>query len=115
MRRVLVDLAEGAEPRDLPPGDTDELAEHGFGLLVGLQVDWSIPTWDQIAAAGGLPDEPDSEAESTRRRAMFERWRSSAFRDQGGCVPLAITAPSEVAGEIADFIEEAGDAAALDS
>ncbi|SDE36975.1 hypothetical protein [Belnapia rosea] len=109
MRRVLMDLAEHGEPRDLPPGDTDDLARHGFGVLIGLQADWSIPTWDQIAAAGGLPDQADIEADGARRRALFQRWRGGAFREHGGCVPLEIIPPSEVGREIADFIEEAGD------
>jgi hypothetical protein len=108
MRRVLVDLAEGREPGDLPPGDTDDLARHGFGVLIGLQVDWSIPTWDQIAAAGGVPDDPDTEAEGARRSALFQLWRSGAFREHGGCVPLDIVPPSDVGAEIADFLEEAG-------
>lgn len=109
MRRVLTDLAEHGEPHDLPPGDTDDLARHGFGVLIGLQVDWSIPTWEQIAAVGGLPDEAGIEADGARRRALFQRWRSGAFREHGGCVPLEIIPPSEVRREIADFIEEAGD------
>ena len=31
VRRVLLDMADGKPPRDLPPGDTDELARRGFG------------------------------------------------------------------------------------
>jgi hypothetical protein len=109
MRHILLDLAEGREPAELPPGDTDDLARHGFGLLLGVQLDWSIPTWEQIAAAGGLPEDPDPEAEERRRAAVFQRWRNAAFREHGGCVPLELVPPSEVGGEIADFLAEAGD------
>ncbi|MBL6080119.1 hypothetical protein JMJ56_19055 [Belnapia sp. T18] len=109
MRRMLLDLAEGREPADLPPGDTDDLARHGFGLLLGVQFDWSIPTWEQIAAAGGLPDESDPEAEAMRRAALFQRWRSAAFHAHGGCVPLELVPPSEVGSEIAEFLAEADD------
>lgn len=114
LRRVLLDLIAGTEPRDLPPGDTDELAERGFGLLLGLRIEWSIPIWEQIAEEGGLPEpeEPD-DAEQTpaeaRSALLFDRWRSAAFEAFGGCVPIALLRPSEVAGEIAEFLEEAGE------
>jgi hypothetical protein len=109
MRRTLLDLVEGREPAELPPGDTDDLARHGFGVLIGVQVDWQIPTWDQIAAAGGLPEEPDPDADERRRAALFQRWRNIAFHEHGGCVPLELVPPTEVAGEIAEFLAEAGD------
>ena len=86
LRRVLLDLLAGAEPRDLPPGDTDDLARRGFGLLLGLQIDWAIPTWETIAAADGLPggaeeaEEEDSETpEEARRSALFDGWRGAVF------------------------------------
>jgi hypothetical protein len=41
LRRVLLDMVDGKAPRDLPPGDTDELARRGFGVLVGLRIDWA--------------------------------------------------------------------------
>jgi hypothetical protein len=109
MRRVLLDMTEGKEPQDLPPGDTDDLARRGFGVLLGLRIDWSIPVWDRIAAAGGLPEDPDEEAEEALRATLFERWRGAAFHEHGGCVPLELVPPSEVGGEIAGFLEEAGE------
>lgn len=114
MRRVLLDLLAGTEPRDLPPGDTDELAARGFGVMLGLQIDWSIQAWDAIATLGGLPAEPEGDDEETpeeaRLGALLDRWRSAAFEAHGGCVPLALVAPSEVGAEIDAFLEEAGDA-----
>ncbi len=49
VRRVLLDLVAGKPPRDLPPGDTDDLARRGFGVLLGLRTDWAIPVWEEIA------------------------------------------------------------------
>ena len=113
VRRVLLDLAEGKPPRDLPPGDTDELARRGFGVLLGLRIDWAIPVWEEIAAAGGLPEESDEDAAETpdevRRAALFDRWRGRAFQEGQGCVPLDVVAFSQVANEIADFLAEAGE------
>jgi hypothetical protein len=113
VRRVLLDLVDGKPPRDLPPGDTDDLARRGFGVLLGLRIDWAIPVWEQIAAAGGLPEEPDEDAaetpEETRRAALFDRWRGRVFQQTQGCVPLGVVAFSQVANEIADFLAEAGE------
>jgi hypothetical protein len=113
VRRVLLDLVDGKPPRDLPPGDTDDLARRGFGVLLGLRIDWAIPVWEEIAAAGGLPEEPDEDGtetpEEARRAALFDRWRGRVFQESQGCVPLGVVAFSQVANEIADFLEEAGE------
>jgi hypothetical protein len=113
VRRVLLDLADGKPPRDLPPGDTDELARRGFGVLLGLRIDWAIPVWEEIAAAGGLPEESDEDAAETpdevRLATLFDRWRGRVFQQSQGCVPLDVVAFSQVANEIADFLAEAGE------
>jgi hypothetical protein len=113
VRRVLLDLADGKPPRDLPPGDTDELARRGFGVLLGLRIDWAIPVWEEIAAAGGLPEEPDEDAaetpEAARRADRLDHWRGRVFEETSGCVPLDVVAFSQVANEIADFLAEAGE------
>jgi hypothetical protein len=110
VRRVLLD---GKPPRDLPPGDTDDLARRGFGVLLGLRIDWAIPIWEEIAAAGGLPKASDEDAAETpdeaRRAALFDRWRGRVFQEVQGCVPLDVVAISQVANEIADFLAEAGE------
>jgi hypothetical protein len=114
VRRVLLDLLAGAEPTDLPPGDTDDLAQRGFGVLVGLQVDWSLPVWEAIVVAGDLPPEPEEDAETpedARRAELFDRWRGATFEACEGCVPLAVVPLSEVDAEIADFLGEAGEQA----
>jgi hypothetical protein len=112
VRRVLLDMVDDKPPRDLPTGDTDDLARRGFGVLVGLRIDWAIPVWEQIEAAGGLPEQPGEDAaetpEEARRAALFDRWRGSVFQRSLGCVPLDVVAFSQVANEIADFLAEAG-------
>ena len=112
VRRVLLDMVDGKAPRDLPPGDTDELARRGFGVLVGLRIDWAIPVWEEIAAAGDLPEEPDEQAadtpEEARRAALFDQWRGRVFQNGLGCVPLDLVPFSQVANEIADFLGDAG-------
>ena len=110
-RRVLLDLVADREPRDLPPGDTDELARRGFGVLVGLRVDWAIPVWDVIDAEGGLPEDAPEEDETPEARGQaraFDRWRGRIAAEHGGCVPLDLVPLSEVDGAIADFLDEAG-------
>ena len=107
MRRVLLDLAEGREPPDLPPGDTDDLARRGFGLLVGLRIDWDVPIWDEIEAEGDLPAEPDTPENLAHDRA-FDRWRAEVAEAHEGCVPLALLPLPEAGDEIAEFLEEAG-------
>jgi hypothetical protein len=120
LRRVLLDMVAGSEPRDLPPGDVDALARGGFGVLVGLQIDWGIAVWDAIAAEGGLPfdtganedganeDGADETPEEARAAELFDRWRGAIFEVSGGCVPLALVPPSEMDAEIAEFLDEAG-------
>ena len=121
LRRVLVAMVAGQEPAELPPVTPEDLAEQGFGVLLGLQIDWGTPAWEDIAA-NGLPDEPEEDLEEeaedgpeaaeqspeeAARAAVFDRWRTAVFEVTAGCVPLALVPPSEVEAEIADFLEEA--------
>ena len=113
VRRVLVDLVDDRAPRDLPPGDTDELSERGFGVLLGLRIDWAIPVWDTIFDEGGLPEAEDEDEEPTPeeadREARFQHWQSGAFQNGQGCVPLGLVAFSDTAAEIAAFLADAGE------
>jgi hypothetical protein len=111
MRRVLLDLVADREPRDLPPGDTDELARRGFGVLVGLRLDWDIPVWDAIEDEGGLPSDPaegEETPEERERAGALDRWRSRVAAEHDGCVPLDLVPLSETGAEIAEFLDEAG-------
>lgn len=111
LRRLLRDLLDGAAPRDLPPGDTEALARSGFAVLVGLQRDWAIPSWETITAAGPAeaPEEEEDgmTPEEAHRAMLFDGWRGAVFEASGGGVPLALVPPSAVAAEIAEFLEEA--------
>jgi hypothetical protein len=111
LRRVLLDMVAGKPPAAVPPASAEELAEDGFGVLLGLQIDWSIPLWEAIAAHG-LPNPPEEDEEETpeeaARAAAFDRWRTAVHEANAGCVPLALVPVSEVAAEIADFFDEAG-------
>ncbi|PHK93492.1 hypothetical protein CR162_18250 [Pseudoroseomonas rhizosphaerae] len=113
-RQVLLALAAGEEPSMLPAAEAEALMRDGFGVLVGLQLDWEVPLWEEIALAG-LPEPPAEDAplapEEAMRAEAFERWRGAAFEAQGGCVPLALVPLSETGAEIADFLEEAGEQA----
>lgn len=111
IRRVLLDLLAGREPRDLPPGDTDDLSRRGFALLVGLRLDWDIPIWDAIEAEGGLPEPPDEDEptpEERGRAKAFDRWRAHVAAEHDGAVPLDLVPLSEAGAAIADFLDEAG-------
>ena len=44
-----------------------------------------------------------------RHAALFDSWRGAIFDAHDGCVPLALVPPSQVAEEIAAFLEEAGE------
>jgi hypothetical protein len=111
VRRMLLEMVAGDEPAALPPATPAMLQETGFGMLIGLQYDWAIPSWEEIVA-DGLPEPPeegqDTEEDAARAK-VFERWRAAAFEAGGGCVPLALVSLSETAAEIEDFLEEAGD------
>ncbi|TPG53817.1 hypothetical protein EAH89_15350 [Roseomonas nepalensis] len=116
LRRALASLAEGREPAELPPADPASLQERGFGVLLGLQVDWALPSWEELAANGLPPapegDDADGPEEETPEemafRTGFDRWRMAVSEAVEGCVPLALVPPSEVVAEIDDFIGEAG-------
>jgi hypothetical protein len=86
---------------------TLEQGQSGLGLGVGISV------WEEIAAAGGLPEESDEDAaetpEAARRAAQFDRWRGRVFEESQGCVPLDVVAFSQVTNVIADFLAEAGE------
>lgn len=111
LRRVLMEMVAGDEPAALPPAKPTQLQEGGFGVLVGLQYDWGIPSWEEIVAKG-LPEPPEDGQETPEEAArteIFERWRAAAFDAGDGCVPLALVPLSEATAEIADFLQEAGD------
>jgi hypothetical protein len=113
VRRLLLALEAGEEPAALPPADAEALQQSGFGVLLGLQRDWAIPSWEEITV-NGLPEEPaedETTPEEAARTETFERWRNAVFQAGDGCVPLALVPFAEMEAEIADFLEEAGEQA----
>ncbi|KAA2212555.1 hypothetical protein [Teichococcus oryzae] len=111
VRQALLDLVANRQPASLPPAEEAALAEGGFGVLVGIQLDWTVPLWDEIAVTGlpDLPDEDEPTPEEAAEAEAFDRWRGAAFQDFNGCVPLALVPFSGVDAEIASFLEEAAD------
>ncbi|WP_043833718.1 hypothetical protein [Muricoccus aerilatus] len=119
LREGLAEMVAGGEPAALPPADPAELTQRGFGVLLGVQFDWGLPTWEDLAE-NGLPtaaqpanedaaDEPVEETpEEAEFRVGFDRWRMAVSEAVEGCVPLALIAPSDVVEEIDDFLGEAG-------
>lgn len=119
LRQALAAMVAGGEPAGLPPGDPADLTSRGFGVLLGVQFDWGLPAWEDLAANGlppaarppsdDAPDEPEQETpEEAEFRVGFDRWRMAVSEAVGGCVPLALVAPSDVVEEIDDFLGEAG-------
>ena len=126
IRRALLEVLEGREPASFPPAGPGELAERGFGVLLGVEIDWEVPAWEELAARG-LPapqavtyssgadaeglDEDGAEEETPEEaafRAGFDRWRMAVSEKIEGCVPLALVSPSAVVEEIEEFLDEAG-------
>jgi len=110
LRKALLRLLAGEEAGILPPARPSLLAEQGFGVLLGLRIDWGTPLWEDIAA-NGLPAVPEGEEETAEEEAYrtgFDRWRMAVAEAVEGCVPLALVGPSEVADEIDDFLGESG-------
>ncbi|MBI0537926.1 hypothetical protein D9599_20405 [Roseomonas sp. KE2513] len=119
LRKALAEMVAGGEPAGLPPADPAELTQRGFGVLLGVQFDWGLPTWEDLAENGlppaaqpameGVADEPEQEtSEEAEFRVGFDRWRMAVSEAVEGCVPLALIAPSDVVEEIDDFLGEAG-------
>jgi hypothetical protein len=109
LRQVLLDLADGRSPALLAPVEGGAPPEEDFAVLAGVQLDWTVPQWEELAL-NGLPEASPDDAptpEDAAQDAAFERWQSAAFQAHGGCVPLALVPFSEVEAEIAEFLEEA--------
>jgi len=118
LRQALLRLLDGQEPQGFPAVEPAALMARGFGVLLGVQVDWALPVWEELEAKG-LPARPreiagdeDGPVEETPEemayRTRFDGWRMAVSEALDGCVPLALVAPSEVPDEIDDFLGEAG-------
>jgi hypothetical protein len=104
VRRVLVDVAGGRPPADLPPAPSGGGADGGIAVLVGALVFGTEP----------LEDDPDTdpealdaaeEARDRERMDAFERWRASLGPEATrGARILPFCTPSALAYEIGAFL-----------
>jgi hypothetical protein len=105
IRRVLLDVAAGRAPAELPPQAPASMTEGGIAVLVGAMMLRAAPPEDSSDLGGSdVLDESEESAESD----TFERWLGSldpaATRN---AVVLPLCAPSGLADEIRMILEEA--------
>jgi hypothetical protein len=107
VRRVLLDIANGRAPADLPPSDTADMAEGGIVVLVGAVVMRTEPPQDNPDAGPEALAAADAAQESERARA-FDHWRESLDPAAiGGALVLPFCSPSQLMDEIAALLEGA--------
>ncbi len=106
IRRVLLDIASGRPPADLPPLPATGEAEGGIVVLVGAVAYGTAPSLEEPAAppAGATAEDEFSEA--------LERWRASLDPALiGDAFILSLCPPSQLAEEVEALLEEADEAA----
>lgn len=105
VRRVLLDIANGRAPADLPPSDTANMAEGGIVVLAGAVVVRAEPPQDAPDAGPEVLAAADAAREDERARA-FDRWRESLDPSAiGGALILPFCSPSQLMDEIAALLE----------
>jgi hypothetical protein len=109
LRRVLLDVAAGREPANLPPLPPGGMAGGGVAVLVGCLAFRTGPPGEDpdavpgSAARAGRDDRPGSWSEDA-----FDRWRASLGPDAvRGVVVLPCCPPSALADVVRAFILEA--------
>ncbi|TCZ64870.1 hypothetical protein [Roseicella aquatilis] len=106
VRRVLLDIARGRPPADLPPLPPGELPEGEIVTLVGAVLYRTEPPTEDPDA------DPEVLAAAAEGRASeladaFERWCLSLPAEvSGGALILPLCAPSDLAEEIESLLEE---------
>ncbi len=116
VRRVLLDIAGGRPPADLPPAPPGDGTDGGIVVLAGALVVRTEPPEDDA----DLDPEALDAAEEARDRehmAAFERWRASLEPEAAkGARILSFCTPSALAHEIGAFLDgaEPGGDAVLD-
>lgn len=111
LRRVLLDIAAGRPPADLPPLDAAETDEGTVAVLVGAALFRTPPAAEDPDADLETLDAL-AEARSAASFEAFEDWREALTPGQtGGALVLGLCAPSELADEIRSLIEEPGEQA----
>ena len=104
LRRVLLDVAGGRRPADLPPLPPGGMAEGGIAVLVGALAFSTEPPRGDPDADPGVPAAAD-EARESERADPFDRWRASLGAEvTKGVVVLSPCSPSDLADEIRAFL-----------
>lgn len=109
IRRVLLDVAHGRLPTDLPELAPEVVTEGTVAVLVGAAVFRAAPPGDDTDADPELLDAQD-EARASERFDAFERWRAALAPEvTDGALILSLCAPSELADEIRMLLEDSDD------
>jgi hypothetical protein len=107
VRRVLLDIAGGRPPADLPPAPPGEGADGGVLVLAGVLVFRTEPPEDDADLDPEALDAAE-EARDRERMEAFERWRASLGPEAtGGALILPFCTPSALAYEIGAFLDGA--------
>ena len=116
VRRVLLDIAGGRPPADLPPAPPGDGADGGILVLAGALVVRAEPPGDDADLDPEALDAAE-EARDRERMEAFERWRASLGPEVTmGARILPFCTPSALAYEIGAFLDgaEPGEEAVLD-
>ena len=110
LRRVLLDVAQGRPPADLPALEAAAVTEGTVAVLVGAVLFRAAPSADDpdldLDALDAL-----AEAKIEASSEAFEAWREALTPEQtGGGLVLAVCAPSELGDEIRSLLEEPDEA-----
>ena len=107
VRRVLLDIAGGQPPADLPPALPGGGAEGGIVVLAGAIVFRTEPPEEDPDSDPEVLDVAE-EARDRERMAAFERWRASLRPEATrGAHILPFCTPSALAYEIGAFLDGA--------
>lgn len=118
LRGALQDLLAGRAPAALPPADPQALLQGGIGMLIGLEFDWRITSWEQLLAGDLPPPEPLEEDAADEAEMVdpqiaaledaYDAWSSRVFQETNGCVPMPLTPASDTLADIDDFTSVEG-------
>lgn len=110
LRRVLIDVAQGRPPADLPELPAGSATEGTVAVLVGAAIFRAAPPADEPDADPDLLDARDT-ARADALFEAFEAWREALPPEvSGGALILALCSPSELADEIRSLLDEPDDA-----
>jgi hypothetical protein len=107
LRRVLLDIANGRPPADLPPLQSGVVTEGGIVVLVGIVAFEAKPPEDDPDADAEVLAAAD-EARESERSGAFDRWRASLDPEAiKGALILPFCLPSQLMDEIRALLEGA--------